>query len=418
MSVSLRHKRNWVPLLSGAILLNGFASLSRSIAFAAQDAGQKPAVTETPAAAEASPVPATYRIEPDDVLEVVVLGEADLPRTVTVLPDGTFAYPYVGQIKAAGLTVPELTARIAKGLKSQIRRPQVTVLVSRRGEKSVNVLGVVKNPGKTLIQEGWRVLDVLAATGGISAARPEWTTGMLVRSGGGGSESIPIDMVKLLTLADPEQNPPVRPGDILLVSEREVARTQVQVLGEVLQQGVIPIPSDGSVLAALAASGGAKPEAALARAVIRRGSETIPVDINALLQATGNAAPGPTLQPGDTLVIPQNTRRFAVIGGVTRPGAMFYPEDKTLDVLSAITLAGGQTNDADLKNVTRLRPSTDGGKPDVAVVNVWEMMKKGDLSKNLPIEPGDVLFVPDKASSGKGMNIISAMIPTLGWLLR
>ncbi|HET6942899.1 MAG TPA: polysaccharide biosynthesis/export family protein, partial [Sphingomicrobium sp.] len=57
-----------------------------------------------PAAASAqqstTPTPAgpAYRINPGDEIEVMVWGDERLQRTVRVLPDGSFAFPLVGQV--------------------------------------------------------------------------------------------------------------------------------------------------------------------------------------------------------------------------------------------------------------------------------------------------------------------------------
>src|SRR3546814_7252286 len=56
----------------------------------------RPAAAGKPAAT--SPA-STYRINAGDELEVYVWGEERLQRKVKVLPDGTIAFPLVGQIK-------------------------------------------------------------------------------------------------------------------------------------------------------------------------------------------------------------------------------------------------------------------------------------------------------------------------------
>src|SRR6476620_10890069 len=43
-----------------------------------------------------------YRVNPGDELEVLVWGDERLQRSVLVWPDGTFAFPLVGQVNAAG----------------------------------------------------------------------------------------------------------------------------------------------------------------------------------------------------------------------------------------------------------------------------------------------------------------------------
>ena len=55
-----------------------------------------------------------------DQLAVSVLGHADLSTQVTILPDGTFAYPVVGPVHAAGQTVAGLTQLLIRGLSSQL----------------------------------------------------------------------------------------------------------------------------------------------------------------------------------------------------------------------------------------------------------------------------------------------------------
>ena len=56
---------------------------------------------QVPQAPQTASGPA-YRINAGDEIEVMVWGDERLQRTVRVLPDGTFAFPLVGQIVAAG----------------------------------------------------------------------------------------------------------------------------------------------------------------------------------------------------------------------------------------------------------------------------------------------------------------------------
>ena len=51
-----------------------------------------------------------------DVVSIRVLNQPDLDTTARVEPDGTIAFPYVGRIKAAGLTEDELERAIERRL--------------------------------------------------------------------------------------------------------------------------------------------------------------------------------------------------------------------------------------------------------------------------------------------------------------
>jgi len=111
-----------------------------------------------------------------------------------------------------------------------------------------------------------------------------------------------------------------------------------------------------------------------------------------------------------------NQEAYAVLGAVVTPGTMIYPEDKELNILTALSMAGGQTQTADLKKAILVRPSATGGQPEITPINLWAM-SKGDLSQNITIKPGDVLFLPDKGGSRRGTEMLT-ILPSLALLLR
>ncbi len=361
----------------------------------------------------------SYRIQPDDALDISLVGESDMMRSVVVLPDGTITYPYLGTFKVSGLTVAEVNQRITARLAKQFVNPNVTVSVSKRQENYASVLGSVKTPGKVILKDGWRVLEVLAASGGLTVERNDWATATLVRNGG--LEAIPINLGALLNKADSSQNFPVNSGDILLVNALQLTQTHAQILGEVTRPGSYPIPSDGSIVTMVALAGGVTPQAALTRAIIRREGKEIPVDLLPIIRkgregvtetASTNSTSSPRLQPGDTLVIPDNVTRFAVLGAVTKPGAILYPEDKSINVLEALSMAGGQSSDADMRKVYLIRYSpneVNNGKSvkpiklDLSADALRESNSKKNKEQNskqtplrITMSPGDVLVIGSK----------------------
>src|SRR5206468_4861630 len=90
-----------------------------------------------------------YRINPGDELEIHVWGDERLQRDVLVLPDGTFAFPLVGQVNAAGRLPGDLERVITAGLQPQYNGPvpQVTVSVTKASGYQFSVVGKVRNPG-------------------------------------------------------------------------------------------------------------------------------------------------------------------------------------------------------------------------------------------------------------------------------
>lgn len=145
--------RIWIIL---ALILTGFT------------ASQATAQTTVAPAARTAGAAADYRINAGDQLEIYVWGEERLQREVKVLPDGTIAFPLVGQIRAQGALPSEIEARISNGLKTQYRGevPQVTVSVASPSGMQFSVMGRVKAPGTFTPGRYVNVLEALSMAGG------------------------------------------------------------------------------------------------------------------------------------------------------------------------------------------------------------------------------------------------------------
>lgn len=126
-----------------------------------------PVAVNAQQAAQAVPGPA-YRIHPGDELEILVWGDERLQRTVRVLPDGTFAFPLVGQVVAAGQLPADLQRVIAAGLQPQYRGPvpQITVSVKNPAGYQFSVIGKVRNPGTFTPGRYVNALEALSIAGG------------------------------------------------------------------------------------------------------------------------------------------------------------------------------------------------------------------------------------------------------------
>lgn len=86
-----------------------------------------------------------------------------------------------------------------------------------------------------------------------------------------------------------------------------------------------------------------------------------------------------------------------LVGAVQRPGPEDIPRDETLTVGKAILRAGGFTDYADEKHVRVTRSGEDGdsGK-QVFTVDVAQIFEKGKTEDDRPLEPGDLIYVPER----------------------
>ncbi len=58
--------------------------------------------------AHAEDAPLGYRLQPGDVLQIVVWKETDLQSETLIRPDGGISFPLAGDLQAAGLTTAQL----------------------------------------------------------------------------------------------------------------------------------------------------------------------------------------------------------------------------------------------------------------------------------------------------------------------
>ena len=144
----------------GLALLLSTLAVSPAFAQAAPTSGAQAASTT------GNPMP--YRINPGDEIEVYVWGEERLQRDIRVLPDGTFSFPLVGRVEAAGKLPKDLETAIAHGLSSQFRDqvPQVTVSVKTPAGLQFSVIGKVKGPGSFTPGKYINVLEAIGIAGG------------------------------------------------------------------------------------------------------------------------------------------------------------------------------------------------------------------------------------------------------------
>jgi polysaccharide export outer membrane protein len=89
-----------------------------------------------------------YEIGPGDVLQVLVLGQPTLSGEFSVDGEGVMAYPFVGRVKASGMSPPELEQKLVTLLADgYLKRPQVSVTVKQYRSHRVYVTGEVVKPG-------------------------------------------------------------------------------------------------------------------------------------------------------------------------------------------------------------------------------------------------------------------------------
>ena len=163
-----------------------------------------------------------YRINPGDELEIHVWGDERLQRDVLVLPDGTFSFPLVGQVNAAGRLPSEIERVITIGLQPEYKGPvpQVTVSVKKASGYQFSVVGKVRSPGTFTPGRYVNALEALAIAGGPSEFA-NLGSAKLIRKVGDRMVVIPLRLQDALrgdpAALSPYAIPRIQSGDTLVV---------------------------------------------------------------------------------------------------------------------------------------------------------------------------------------------------------
>lgn len=148
-----------LALAPAGLILSGCQTAARS-----DHLPQGEAAYRIVSAAEAAPRPQVYRIGPGDLISVNVFQEPELSNDkVQVDKAGRIQIALAGDILAAGLTGPELSAVIAERLaRDFVRSPQVAIGIVSIREESVAVEGQVRLPGVYRITSNDTLLSAIA----------------------------------------------------------------------------------------------------------------------------------------------------------------------------------------------------------------------------------------------------------------
>ncbi|MFH1201405.1 MAG: polysaccharide biosynthesis/export family protein [Candidatus Omnitrophota bacterium] len=103
----------------------------------------------------------------------------------------------------------------------------------------------------------------------------------------------------------------------------------------------------------------------------------------------------------DYLVNPQvqvfieeyHVKQVSVLGEVKQPGKYDMYKEKETTVLEAIAMAGGFSPAAAINSTCIIR---NEGTEEVRIpIRITDITKKGRKEKDIPLKPGDIIFVPE-----------------------
>jgi polysaccharide export outer membrane protein len=170
----------------------------------------------TPGLADSS---STYQVGPGDVLQVVFYAGAEKQEDFsgTVSAVGTLTSPLLGEIRAGGLTIHEISRMMTELLaRDFFVNPQVLVSVKEYGGQ-VWVVGAVKSPGPYPYSEGLSALRACLLAGGFTDFASLRKV-KVARVTAGRSKVTRVDLAKVMQ--GKADDPPLQRSDRIEVPQR------------------------------------------------------------------------------------------------------------------------------------------------------------------------------------------------------
>jgi polysaccharide export outer membrane protein len=252
----------------------------------------------------------------------------------------------------------------------QIPRQQISTFLVR---------GEVHAPGLKALNSNTHLLDAVSATGGLTPLADRTRITLTHKTA---AAPLVVDLDRLLA-GEASVNVPIQPDDVLMVSPKMV----LQVQGEVLKAGDILLRNGGTLMEAIGAAGGFRPDAD--HAVIQITHKDGTTEPASLADVTGITG-GPELHPGDVVVVGHGkpAEYITLFGAVRNPNPVKYVSGLKI---TEVLMTAGLSENSKWKEI-HVRRGGDGANSTMLNFNL-EAYLKTPKTQNLVLQPGDQIFV-------------------------
>ena len=165
-----------------------------------------------------------YTIHPSDSLELTFMLTPEFNQTVTVQPDGYITLREVGDLQAAGHTLPELTESINTAYSKILHDPVISVDPKDFEKPYYVVGGQVGEPGKFNSRGDVTLTQAIAIAGGFTDASKHSQVLLFRRVSDQWTEAKIINVKKMLNSGNLQEDPDLHPGDMLFVPKNALSK--------------------------------------------------------------------------------------------------------------------------------------------------------------------------------------------------
>jgi polysaccharide export outer membrane protein len=181
----------------------------------------------------------SYLIQPGDELSLEFYLSPEFNDDVVVRPDGRITLRVVGDIKAWGLTPPQLAGTLDQAYRSELRSPDAVVHVKNMPGRQIYVEGQVAKPGSFPLQAGMTAVQAISDAGGLTEQASDDAV-LIRRDFCGQPIGMQVKLAKAMQHPEAAEDIALQPRDVIVVPRSKIANMDLFVKQYI--QGLLPIP--------------------------------------------------------------------------------------------------------------------------------------------------------------------------------
>jgi polysaccharide biosynthesis/export protein len=306
-----------------------------------------------------------YVLGSGDRIALDIFGVPEFSKEYQVLVDGSLNLPIVRSVSIQGLTLQQAANAITKRYEPFINVPVVTVTLMIARPLNIGIAGEITRPGSYKInpsREGGGVkfptlMEMLQLAKGVTSAGDMRAVQIRRPRRGGYEQIITVNLQEFLDTGNLRQDVTIRDGDTIFIPTATSLNTQ-----EVRQRASANFSADITKPIGVVIVG----------EVNRPGPYTISAaDLRSTNQQTELGFVSIEQQQGAVVGLPTITR--------------------------ALKISGGITTEADIRRV-QIRRQIRGGTEQTILVNLWDLLQKGDATQDVLLQEGDSVIIPTAAT--------------------
>jgi polysaccharide export outer membrane protein len=330
---------------------------------------------ELAAAPRAALPPSDYVIGSGDLISVQVFDVPEISRELRVSQTGTIGLPLIPvRLHISGLTEMQAERKIQEVLEANglVSHPEVTVTVKEKKNRPITIVGAVARPMVYEADRQVRLIDVIAAAGGIAP-----------------------DAGDHVIITRPERDASSDPSEASATGSDASGTATGNDAPALTQDPATQAPDSSTVPSAPAPPSDPSQNTPPALA------NTITVSLNQILE-TGDMTNNIVILPGDVVTVPHAGIVY-VLGAVTKPGGYTVSNDRAqLTALKVLSLAGGLNRTAKSDHAVIVRKDGTGQQHEVEV-DLKKVMKF--QAEDVQLRPSDILYVPTSAAKTTAIRV-------------